>query len=129
MRRIAALFLLAFVVACSSATTSGGPRFGSDRNIITYEEIQASRNPGWTAWDLVSALRPHFLNSRGVNSLRPGVPSAPVVYLDGIRYGELPILRTLSVDNISAIQYLNAGDATTRYGTDNPAGAILIVTR
>lgn len=135
MRRIAAAGLLAFAVACSSATTSGGPRTGSNRNVITYEEIQASRQAGWTAWDLISTLRPLYLKSRGMTSL--GNPAAgvstiaaiAVVYVDGARYGDLQSLKGLSVENIRRIEYMSASDATTRYGTDHNGGVILISTR
>ena len=76
MRRIAAAGLILFAVACSSATTSAKPRTGSNRNVITYEEIQSSRQAGWTAWDMISTLRPLFLKSRGMTSL--GNPSAGI---------------------------------------------------
>ena len=137
MRRIAAAALLVFAVACSSATTSsssGAPR-ASNRNVITYDEIQATRQTGWTAWDLVSTLRPLYLKSRGMTSLGnasagiSSIAAVAVVYVDGSRYGDLQTLKTLGIDSIHRVEYMSASDATTRYGTDHPGGAILVFTR
>jgi hypothetical protein len=97
--------------------------------VLTLEEIQGARATGWTAWDLISQLRPEFLRSRGASSLRSIEPTTAVVYVDDIRYGELESLRTMSADQIHRVQYVNAADATTRYGTDHFGGAILITTK
>ena len=129
MRRIAAAGLLMFAIACSSANASLQTTPGSTRNVIGFEEIETRRTAGWTAWDLISSLRPNFLNSRGPTSLQRGVTTYPVVYLDGSRYGDIQTLKTISADSIRMVEYLSAGDATTRFGTDNASGAILLVTR
>ncbi|HEX6574214.1 MAG TPA: hypothetical protein VF042_04520 [Gemmatimonadaceae bacterium] len=128
MRRVAAASLLLFV-ACSSATTATPHTARGNRNVITFEEIQAEARPGATAWDLISSLRPLFLNSRGRVSLQNTAPAYAVVYMDGMRYGEIQALRSISVESIRSVEYLSSSDATTRYGTDHPAGAIVIVTR
>lgn len=47
-----------------------------------------------------------------------------------MRFGEtVDSLRQLSADQIYRIQYINASDATTRFGTDHFGGAILITTK
>ena len=135
MHRIAAAGVVALLVACSSATTSSGGASRSSRNSITYEEVQTARRPGSTAWDLISSLRPLYLTSRGMTSLgsaSSGVSSisaVAVVYVDGSRYGDLQSLKTLNADTVHHVEYMNAADATTRYGTDHSGGAILIYTR
>ena len=70
-----------------------------------------------------------FLRTRGATSLQDLTPVQAVVYLDGVRYGKLESLRTLNIDEIREIEFISAGDATTRYGTDHLGGAILIRTR
>ena len=52
-----------------------------------------------------------------------------VVYLNGMRYGGVRSLTTLSAEAVGDITYMNASDATTRFGTGHSGGAILIRTR
>lgn len=125
---LAASFVL--LAACGSVNPSSSPTgFGDKRNIITYEEIKASKTPGWSAWDLIAQTRPNFLRTRGATSLRDPTPVRAVVYLDGVMYGKLESLRNLNIEEIREIEFLSAGDATTRFGTDHLGGAILIRTR
>ena len=128
-RTIIALALYIFVVACGSGPTPTGGLGFRNRSVLTAEEIDASRSGGWTAYDLIARLRPEYLRSRGPSSLRTLAPTTAVVYVDDMRFGELASLRTFNTDQILFIQYLNAADATTRFGTDHFGGAILITTR
>jgi hypothetical protein len=123
------LFLQMVVAGCGSGPAPNKGLGFRDRNILTLEEIQVARVGGWTAWDLISQLRPEFLRSRGASSLRSTAPVTAVVYVDDLRFGELDSLRTMSADQINRIVYVNAADATTRYGTDHLGGAILITTK
>ena len=45
-----------------------------------------------TAYDVVKRLRPQFLQSRGPVSIANPTPTTPVVYLDGMRYGDVSAL-------------------------------------
>ena len=74
-------------------------------------------------------MRPHFLRSRGATSFSDPSPVRAVIYLDGVFYGKLETLKSLNVDGIHEIQFINSGDATTRFGIDHLGGAILISTR
>jgi hypothetical protein len=118
-------------LGCSSAPVPA--RISSDhfdkRNVITYEEIRAARTPGSNAWDLIAQARPTFLRSRGATSFRDPTPVRAVIYLDGILYGKLESLRSLNIEEIREIEFITAGDATTRFGSDHLGGAILIRTR
>ncbi len=130
MRVRLALALSIFAAACSSAGTPVTSRSSFDkRNIITYEEIKAAKTPGWSAWDLIAQTRPNFLRARGATSLRDMTQVRAVVYLDGMLYGNLESLRKLNVEEIREVEFMNSGDATTRFGTDHLGGAILIRTR
>lgn len=130
MRRfvLAAAVVIA-TAACASAPGGTGAQGMRNRNVLTAEEIQTSRAPGWTAHELIAQLRPEYLRSRGVVSLRSTGPATAAVYLDGLRFGQLESLRTLSATQILRIEYINAADATTRFGTDHVGGAILISTK
>lgn len=131
MRRAALVVSCLLLAACGSVKPPSSPTgFAFDnRNLITYEEIKATRTPGWSAWDLIAQTRPNFLRSRGATSLRDPTPVRAVVYLDGVMYGRLETLHSLNVEDIREIEFISAGDATTRFGTDHLGGAILIRTR
>ena len=128
--RWAAAALVVLALGCGSArpASSTASPFGN-RDLITYEEINAQNRPGWSAWDLIAQMRPHFLRSRGATSLQDPTPVRAVVYLDGVLYGRLESLRSLNIEDIREIQFITSGDATTRFGTDHLGGAILIRTR
>lgn len=130
MGRIAfALVLHLVVTGCGYAPPPVGGLGVHDRSVLTLEEIQASRTNGWTAYDVIAQLRPEFLRSRGPSSLRDIAPVRAVVYVDGMKYGQIGSLRTVNASQIQYIQYINAADATTRFGTDHLGGAILIATK
>ena len=52
-----------------------------------------------------------------------------MIYVDGVMYGKLESLHSLNIEEIREIEFISAGDATTRFGTDHLGGAILIRTR
>ena len=131
MRRAAVAAIWVLLAACGSARSASSPTgfVGDKRNLITYEEIKATKTPGWSAWDLIAQTRPNFLRTRGATSLRDPTPVRAVIYLDGVLYGKLETLRSLNIEEIREIEFISAGDATTRFGTDHLGGAILIRTR
>ena len=71
-------------------------------------------------------LRPRWIRPRGALS-RTGGDVFPGVILDDTRH-EFSILRSLRPAEVSSLRYLNAGDATTRYGTGYINGLILVTT-
>lgn len=110
--------------ACNPKSARLAPQ---DRNMITADEIAKSNAAN--AFDAVERLRPAFLRTRGTESLSNPVPPTPMIYVDGMRYGTLQSLSSVPTIGIVSIQYLNAIEATQRYGIGNEGGAILIITR
>jgi hypothetical protein len=98
-----------------------------DPNLITEDEIVASHTA--TAYDAIHKLRANFLHQRGLTSFYNTSSPLPTIYVDGQRYGELPILRTISSEVVSSIRLYRAWEATTRYGMNNMGGVIAITTR
>jgi hypothetical protein len=117
----AALLMLG---ACNGQPSHVAPR---DRNLITADEI--ARSNASNAYEAVERLRPGFLRTRGVESIQHPEPPTPMIYLDGMRYGPLQTLSTVPAMGILSIQYLNAVDATQRFGMGHAGGAILITTK
>lgn len=129
MRKIYAAVAVFLAVGCGSAPTpvvTGAP---GHRDVLYEAEIQTNKGPGMNVYDLIEHLRPEYLRSRGPNSLRNTTPPTAVVYLNGMRYGSIDQMRSLSADAVVQIQYLSAADATTRFGMDHTAGAILITSK
>ena len=98
-----------------------------DRNFITADEIAKSN--ATNAYEAVERLRPAFLRTRGSQSLQNPEPPTPIVYIDGMRYGALQTLASVPAIGIVSIEYLNAIEATQRFGFGNEGGAIMIVTK
>jgi hypothetical protein len=71
----------------------------------------------------VNRLRPTWLRPQSRGTL-------PVVIVDGTpQPGGVDALRSMRASDVSELQYMNASDATTRYGTGYTAGAIVVTTR
>lgn len=116
----------ATVLACSPPRL--GPGQHSDSQLITEEEIDASR--GTNAFEVIRKLRANFLTYRGETSLNKNQSRPyPTVYLDGQVFGPIETLRTIPASQISSIRLLRSWEATTRYGTGNMGGVIAITTR
>jgi hypothetical protein len=118
-RRIA----LGLIVMVSVACASGGGSTGAPRRnpeLITRAEIEAT--DALTALEVVQQLRPTFLRP-------PGQSDPVVVYVDGVRRGNISELRSLQRSSLEQIRYINANDATLRWGTGHRSGAIEVTTR
>src|SRR5687768_3028631 len=125
MHRTSIVLALVILAGCTSGPAPVRELGFRERTILTAEEIQNARTPSWTVWELLTQLRPEYLRSRGQSSLRNIGPSTPVVYVNEMRFGEIESLRTMNAEQVLRVQYVNAADATTRFGTDHFGGAIL----
>jgi len=125
MRRILPLLLvvltstLASCTAGMSAGTAGGSRYH-----ITPEALDAIRGNTQNLHQAIQQLRPIWLQSRGATAQQQLLP---LVYVDGIRYGELESLRQIPISDVREVELIPARDATTQYGTGH-AGGIVAVT-
>lgn len=122
MRAGLPLILLLGAVAGLAACASGGggsdgPR--RDPNLITAEELTDYTT--FTAHDVIRRLRPRWLRARGGGT--------PQLIMDGARMGSLEGLSAISVADVDSLRYLSAADATMRFGTNFPNGAIEVVSR
>jgi hypothetical protein len=81
-----------------------------------------------SAFDAIQRLRPNWLQARGAVSISGGT-AEPRVHIDGSRTSSLDELRTLLTNQVEQIDFMNAADATTLYGTGYPGGVIEVRTR
>lgn len=115
----AALLMLHLAAGVSAAQAQKGRR----SNLITAEEIEKSAANN--AYDVVRTLRPAWFVPRGASAGQAAI----MVYIDGLRAQGLDDLRNIGAERIKECRHLDANDATTKYGTGHPAGAIEVVTK
>ena len=84
--------------------------------------------PHNTTFEAVRALRPRWLLPRNMASLRNQQRHTPRVYVDGQFRGEIDELTRLAPHEVEEIRFMSASDATTRFGTNHIAGAIVVTT-
>jgi hypothetical protein len=77
--------------------------------------------------DALMRLRPIWLQERGPTTALGVAPL--VVYVDNIRAGTAEFLQSIPVETVREVQYIDARDATTRWGTGVAGGVILVISR
>lgn len=119
--RLAAASLLVALLAAGCGGGGAGrgtPRGSADR--ILEAEMETLHQ--LSAYEAVQRLRPRWLVTR--------TGAAPQVHVDGnIQMGGVESLRTLRVADVQEMRFLNAADATTRFGTNYVSGVILVTTK
>ena len=122
--------LLFFMVLMASACASGGSSSSEprrDRDLLTAEELYPLIQ--FTAWEAVQRLRPMWLRPGGIRNSANPAGHYPHVFVDGAPYGAMDALRGFRVENVEEMRYVNATDATIRYGGQYQGGVILITSR
>lgn len=109
---------LLLVLAAAGCTTTGASSNRSVGDVLTEEELAEYSNQD--AYSAIQRLKPTWLRRRG---------GSPEVVVDGVHRGGTGVLRRISVLEIEQILYRDPGEATMRYGTGFPYGAIVIETR
>ncbi len=122
-RHFAAILLLAFV-ACASPPRSGSPT-SSNRTMLASDEMQKAGYPD--VYTTVQTLRPQWLQLRGQTRFR--ATGQIKVYMDGSLLGGPEFLKQITTKSISDIRYMDALEASQRWGFDHDMGAIVVTTR
>lgn len=116
------LGLLLGVTACSMAGGGGG-----STGPITLSQVEEF---GFgSALTVVQRLRPRWLTARTQGTPRNPSPAYAHVFLNQLYFGPLGSLDQISSTEIDRIEYINARDATTQYGTGYLGGIIRVTTR
>lgn len=126
LTRRAFLSAAALVLAGCIRGPQAGRRPSGRSDLLTREDIEmVSQN---NVYDLVLSLRSNWLRTRGADTIM-GTPSEVIVYLDGVRYGGVELLRAMNTSTVEQIQHFNGIDASGRWGLDHGAGVIHVTTR
>ena len=123
---LANVFLAMALTACASGGGGGGGESssgrGGDPDLISAEELASVGASN--VYDAVNTLRPRWFRARSANT-----NDLPAAFVDGVHRGDYRNLVQVPLSNVRSIQYLNARDATTFYGSGYPGGAINVRTR
>ena len=125
MRSAMVVALGLVVAACgggSSQATTTSRTVRGPADVISEAEINAGVYQ--SALEVVQNLRPNMMRPRS------GAGAQPVMlYLDDVRMNDLNGLATIPANRVKEIRYINARDATTRWGTGHDSGVILVTTK
>ena len=120
MKRLAVV-ALALLAGC--ATTGQRPSGGGYDAPITRQEIAGKDYE--TAYDAVLAERRSWLQGRGSPTIE--LNAYMVVYVNGMRWGTHEELHNIPAAVVKEIRYYDSGEATLRFGTGHPEGAIEVI--
>lgn len=121
---LAALLALGGTTAC--APTGEGSSPTPRRNQLTPEEMQETSVDD--VMEAISLLRPQWLRARPNRT--PANPNPVVgVVIDGRVQSTREDLAQISIGDVQLIEFMNAADATIRFGTGYGGGAIVVTTR
>jgi len=119
-------FLVFLLVSACHQQASGLGR-GSQHNVITREEIEASTASN--VYDLIAQLRGDFLKDRGKISIRTNQTERAVVFLNDQEYGILETMRNIPIGRISEVRYYPGTDAVNRFGAQYGGGVVMLISR
>lgn len=128
MFRTAALLLglTLTLTACSGASAGGSAAPRRNGNAISVQELEEPSISTLSVYDAIMRLRPTWLRERGATSVR-GTSLLPEVILNESP-SSVDMLRGLRASDVTALEYMNAADATTLYGTGYANGVIKVRT-
>lgn len=107
----------------SSQPTTANRTVRGPADLITAAEISAG--PGYqNALEVVQSLRPQMMRPRAGAGAQ-----AVMAYVDDVRMQDLNGLATVPANRVAEIRFINARDATTRWGTGHDSGVILVTTK
>jgi hypothetical protein len=82
-----------------------------------------------SVFEAIRRLRPTWLRYRGQSVVTSPEREGLRVYLDGSFYGNADAVGQLRVSDVEEIRFLDAREATLRFGTGHTVGAILVSSR
>jgi hypothetical protein len=96
-----------------------------DPFLIRFDELQSAPYP--SAFEAVEALRPRWIRMR---SRRPVSAEQEVtVYLDDVRFGTLQSLKSVPIETVNEIEWIDPETAKERWGKHNVTAVIHVRTR
>jgi len=114
-----AVAVVPVLLACAQAGA-----MGHDPNVITAPELARSRQSN--AYEAIVHLRPEMLRARGSGSLMLFSSRRPSVAVDNELVGGIEVLRSIRVENVTRLEYVDTWKAAKRYGLNLQDGVVLV---
>jgi hypothetical protein len=116
------LSLVLVLGGCASAGAGGVPQGRSD--LLVEDQIRGQAYS--TVYDVIAALRPNWLRTRGADSF--SAPTQIQVYVDNMRVGGIGTLQQIPTVSAYYVQWYDGLEASARWGLGHGAGAIYVST-
>ncbi len=116
------LSIALLAVACANAPRYSGAAPRAMWDPITRTELDGTGIAD--AYEAVRLLRPRWLRPRMATGASDGLP---LVYVQNMRYGSISELRRFRVAGIRELRYVDARNATTRWGMGHSNGVIEVI--
>ena len=130
-RRGAPLALLLLALgACGGG--GGGPAVpGRSPGLISAAELGAESIAPLSLYDAIERLRPTWMRRRAPTGLATAAATSPfpAVLIGAQVNQDIEVLRSLRASDVTQVRFINAGDATTRYGTGLGNGLIEVTVK
>src|SRR4051812_31329549 len=132
MRPLPFLLMLGVLAACASST-QGATQASSSRpapkdiNVIAATELEDPAVQGTDALSAIRHLRPSYFLVRPGGSIQNKSAGTVHVSIDGGSLQTVDNLGRYRVNDIGEVRYLNANDATQRFGTAAGGGGVIQV--
>ena len=109
--------------ASSAGSAGSGTQPGGHRASNRIDATELAPLSELDVYQAIGRLRPAWLRTSPQGAL-------PVIVLDGSpQTAGLDFLRAFRTADVTTLEYMNASDATTRFGTGYTGGAILVTTK
>ena len=96
-----------------------------DRLVILESEMDPARTE--SVYELIQRVRPEFFRPKQVEKFTHAIhepPPAPVVMVNGARYGDLSDLRSVLASDISSVRFYPIEQAKVRFGMQYTGGVL-----
>lgn len=91
--------------------------------LVRSSELQGATT--YSLYEALARLRPELLRPASY-ALGNGGAAAPIVYLNGARTGELPVLHSVPRAHVIEVQFMRGQEALVRLGPGHEGGALLV---
>lgn len=109
---------------------AGAQRREPERDRIRREEIDAASGGTQTLYELVRALRPHFLElSHAAQRGTDGAVVPIVVYVEARRQAGVDAMKAIAVRHVEDVRYFEPRVAVGEFGAGAANGAIIVKLR
>lgn len=129
-RCLAGMLLIAACCARQSPSATTSPRVATNPNVISREELQDPVILGMNAERAIRYLRPAFFRTSGPQSFLNGSAGLVQFSLDFgplQPIGQLALFPPLALLSLFEIRYLDANEATNRFGINANGGPAIVL--